>query len=1150
MARRKKKSGRRRPPRVAGSKAPQRAAEPPEPRPADAPVDPLAARLGALRARLLKGDVDGALAAVDAWLAELIPPAPAESPPEAASEPAPAPAPAPADPIAAGLLQPLDAPGPRFSVLMAAYNRAHLIGEAIESVLVQGFADWELVIVDDGSTDATPEVVGRFAAAEPRIRYVRKPRNEGRSPTRSRAVAEARGEYVLWMADDDLLAPDLLATYDAALRETPHVDVIYGKLQLFEGDRDLDVYTPNDWTGRERRLLGAELHGSCVPDGGTATRRALYAQVGAPIYDPEFTRAQDYELWTRLLPHARVRMLDRVVYRYRKHDGGTSWGPFVDLSYDSKIIRRHLSRHPLEDLFVGLDWTDPPGARRAAMAQVGRLMLEYQDPHNAERFLAAAAASGVDPDLVEQRVRGRLMAGDRAGAARIVDGFVADWPGHHPLAARLRAQIDATAELDRVGRAAIAAGRPSEAEKRAVAHHNRYGLGHDVCRLRAGARLAGGDRREALWFLCQAARMAVGDAESAAQARALAEELGVEGPKADIEAMRRRLTEVFVEPTADPCPGAGPTSISAVIVARGGDVRRAVQSALDQTRAPREILLVGAESPDPRALTVAADGDLRAAGLAAATGDAVAWLTTDAAWTPQHLARLGAALDGGAQAAWGDGHRLDPETGETTCRPPAGVDRARLLADDRVPLCALMHRRGRAPDPVEGPYADWIYALDLVWGLDREADLVRVGAPTWVGPPPAEGPAPGDAEGRRALERVFARHPTPLLFAPAARARQAERLRPLGVDWPLRGRTGVVIVGGDDPAAFAETLGAVEAGTRCPHAVVVVADGPSPATRAALIARCAGHTLVTTPRRLGPAKAFNLGLARAGGDRVAILRAGVTPADGWLGRMRWWLAEGPEALALALPAGADGPEARVERPDDRALLVTRAALDAVGGADLALDPTLALDDWLLRLRRAGFGWRATDVAFEGLPQRYATPADPGAAPRFRARWGALPVGDRLPDLPPPTGAPLYQPYGAEEGDRFDVPPVAVHDGEGGSRVLIRPPWRDADARRALLDALAPLPSSIRVWVRVAPGEGPAARDAFAAGPALDAPLWIIDAPLAPDREGGLIVAADAVYVDDRWPGAADRVRRAFDCGRPPLRTPAALRRWAEARGPT
>ena len=73
---------------------------------------------------------------------------------------------------------------------MAAYNRAELIHVAIDSVLAQDFSDYELVIVDDGSTDETPSVVAGYS--DPRIRYIRKELNEGRSPTRNRAISSSR----------------------------------------------------------------------------------------------------------------------------------------------------------------------------------------------------------------------------------------------------------------------------------------------------------------------------------------------------------------------------------------------------------------------------------------------------------------------------------------------------------------------------------------------------------------------------------------------------------------------------------------------------------------------------------------------------------------------------------------------------------------------------------------------------------------------------------------------------------------------------------------------------------------------------------------------------------------------------------------------
>ena len=97
---------------------------------------------------------------------------------------------------------------PRFTVAMATYNRAEGWAPRIQSVLQQSFEDFEYVIVDDGSTD-TASVVRSFS--DPRIKFVQKPVNEGRPATRNRVVAESTGEYILWMADDDQLAPGILA---------------------------------------------------------------------------------------------------------------------------------------------------------------------------------------------------------------------------------------------------------------------------------------------------------------------------------------------------------------------------------------------------------------------------------------------------------------------------------------------------------------------------------------------------------------------------------------------------------------------------------------------------------------------------------------------------------------------------------------------------------------------------------------------------------------------------------------------------------------------------------------------------------------------------------------------------------------------------
>jgi glycosyltransferase involved in cell wall biosynthesis len=110
---------------------------------------------------------------------------------------------------------------PLVSIGMPVFNGANYVAAAIESILAQSFADFELVICDNASTDATGEICAGYAARDPRVRYVRNPRNIGAGPNFDRCFHLAQGTYFHWAAHDDLLAPDFLARAVAALERCP-----------------------------------------------------------------------------------------------------------------------------------------------------------------------------------------------------------------------------------------------------------------------------------------------------------------------------------------------------------------------------------------------------------------------------------------------------------------------------------------------------------------------------------------------------------------------------------------------------------------------------------------------------------------------------------------------------------------------------------------------------------------------------------------------------------------------------------------------------------------------------------------------------------------------------------------------------------------
>ena len=135
---------------------------------------------------------------------------------------------------------------PKVSVVIPTYNRAHLIGETLESVLAQTFGDYEIVVVDDGSTDDTRSVVEKVA---PQARYIYQ-ENTGIPEVLNVCIREARGEYIQHLGSDDVLIEDTLARSVALLDAYPDVAMVHGAAWLIdEASKRFSVSRPNFATG-------------------------------------------------------------------------------------------------------------------------------------------------------------------------------------------------------------------------------------------------------------------------------------------------------------------------------------------------------------------------------------------------------------------------------------------------------------------------------------------------------------------------------------------------------------------------------------------------------------------------------------------------------------------------------------------------------------------------------------------------------------------------------------------------------------------------------------------------------------------------------------------------------------------------------------
>ena len=203
----------------------------------------------------------------------------------------------------------------RVTVIIPTYNRVRYLGEAIHSVLNQTFAELELVIVDDGSTDATAELVG--AVGDPRVRYLRQP-HRGISAAMNSGLRDARTEYVARLDSDDIWLPDLLARLTAVLDARTDIGVAYGKAQAMNKHGQALAHTQGMRGRFPNETLRSIVYDDCTCNIALVARRECFDRAG--FYDEKLAASEDWDMWLRVARHYRFCFVDQTVARFRWHD--------------------------------------------------------------------------------------------------------------------------------------------------------------------------------------------------------------------------------------------------------------------------------------------------------------------------------------------------------------------------------------------------------------------------------------------------------------------------------------------------------------------------------------------------------------------------------------------------------------------------------------------------------------------------------------------------------------------------------------------------------------------------------------------------------------------------------------------------------------
>lgn len=205
---------------------------------------------------------------------------------------------------------------PRVSIVMAAKNYGRFLAEAVESALAQTVTDWELLIIDDGSSDDTLRVAARFD--DSRIRYVKSDRL-GQSRAKNLGIDLARGEFIAFLDADDAWLPEKLEKQ--LLLFTAEVGVVFSRRSLMDdSSRPLPARLPAPFP--RGHVLSQMFSQNFVCFSSAIVRREVFSRVGR--FDPQWDLAIDYDLWLRVARHYAFDFVDEELVRYRTGHGNLS----------------------------------------------------------------------------------------------------------------------------------------------------------------------------------------------------------------------------------------------------------------------------------------------------------------------------------------------------------------------------------------------------------------------------------------------------------------------------------------------------------------------------------------------------------------------------------------------------------------------------------------------------------------------------------------------------------------------------------------------------------------------------------------------------------------------------------------------------------
>lgn len=198
---------------------------------------------------------------------------------------------------------------------MPVYNADKFIAEAIESILNQTFTDFEFIIVDDGSTDGTVEIIKKFQVNDARIVFLKNDINLGISKTRNRLIMESKGDYIVWQDADDISLPERINLQVQFMDGNPDVGICGGALEFFNEN---GILSYRKFATNDASLRASVFQQSPVAQPSAIIRKSVLELSG--LFDVSLPQAEDLDLSYRIGVNSKFANIPDVVLRYRFHN--------------------------------------------------------------------------------------------------------------------------------------------------------------------------------------------------------------------------------------------------------------------------------------------------------------------------------------------------------------------------------------------------------------------------------------------------------------------------------------------------------------------------------------------------------------------------------------------------------------------------------------------------------------------------------------------------------------------------------------------------------------------------------------------------------------------------------------------------------------